>query len=181
MRVTCRGAILTLLVGFTSACQRNEHFLTDAAIADTAKVLVQGVFAKSNRLDFSGALDSYSADPNTRYVKNGVLIPSLEVMRSEYEHLAPTLDSLASTIDSLRVLVLAADAAAVTASVHFRIKAKGRPAFEVKSVWSGLIQRRHGAWQIVQSHESWVNAQDVLAAIAPPTISSTDEMKARKP
>lgn len=175
MQTVPRNGVLTLLLGLCAACQAGSHDLSDAqrgAVADTARMIVQDVFNKSNRLDFMAALTSYSPDADARYIENGVLIPSFDALKKEYAELGPTLDSLANTVDSLNVLVLATDAAAVTAPVHFRIKAKGRPAYTGQYVWSGIVQRRRGAWKIVQSHESWVNAQDVMAALAPPSTKA---------
>ena len=63
--------------------------------------------------------------------------------------------------------MLADDAASFTLPMHFSIKAKGRPSYSGQYVWSGVVQRRAGTWQIIQSHESWLNFDQVIAALAP--------------
>jgi hypothetical protein len=68
--------------------------------------------------------------------------------------------------------VLAPDAAAVTLPIHLRIKAKGRPEYKGQYVWSGIVQRRSGTWKLIQSHESWQNAEQIMAAITPEIVQA---------
>jgi len=170
MKVSLCSVMLILVVVTTVGCQSRSDGLTPAqkeAVAASAKSVVDTVFQKSNQLDFAGALAVYSNDPDARYIENGVLVPSLEALRQEYAELGPTLELVENRIDSESVLVLGEDVAAVTVPVHFRIKAKGRPEYAGQYVWSGIVQRRNGTWRLVQSHESWLHAEQVMAAISP--------------
>ena len=171
MKNVSRGMVFILGLVTTVSCQSQPAGLTQAqkdAAAESAKTIVDTIFQKSNQLDFTGALALYSGDPDARFIENGVLASSLDALKKEYAELAPTLELLENKVDSETVLVLAEDAAAVTVPVSFRIKAKGRPEYAGQYVWSGIVQRRNGTWQLVQSHESWVNAEQVMAAISPP-------------
>ena len=98
-------------------------------------------------------------------------------MKKGYVDLAPTLESLQNTLDAMDVLVLGPDAASVTAPFHFTFKPKGRPEYKAQGVFSVIVQRRAGSWKIVQSHESWVNADQVMAALVPPAELQLDAMK----
>ena len=180
MKNISQGMVLVLMLVTMCGCQTQPGGLTPAqkaAVADAAKTVVQTIFQKSNQLDFAGALALYSADSDARYMENGVLFPSLEAVRKEYAELGPTLELVENKIDSEDVLVLADDAAAVTVPVHLRIKAKGRSQYEAQYVWSGIVQRRNGTWQLVQSHESWLNAEQVMAAITPPAAAQAPPKK----
>ena len=170
MKMTIRCVMMVLVAVTVVACQSQSKGLTQVqkdAVAASATAVVNTIFEKSNQLDFAGALAVYSGDADARYIENGVVAPSLEAFKQQYAELGPTLELLENKIDSTTVLVLAGDAAAVTVPVHLRIKAKGRPEYAGQYVWSGIVQRRNGTWQLVQSHESWVNADQGMAAIAP--------------
>src|SRR5690348_17161110 len=52
-----------------------------AAIADSVNAVVQGILADVNQRS-SASFKDYSADPDARFVENGVLYPSLEALRS---------------------------------------------------------------------------------------------------
>ena len=169
MRVASRFLVL-LSVGSLMSCQAPPAGLTQSekdAAATSAKAVVDALFQKWNQLDFAGSLTFYSADPDARFIENGAAFPSLDAMKQQYAELGPTLERLENTVDSQTAVVLAEDAVAVTTPVHFRIKAKGRPEYAGQYVWSGIIQRRNGTWQVIQSHESWLNAEQVMAAILP--------------
>ena len=177
MRLATRVIALLPILGGIVACHGRPTGMTQAerdGAAASAKAVVATIFQKSNQLDFAGALALYSSDPDARYVENGVVAPSLDALKQEYAELGPTLESINNTLDSGTTLVLDRDAVAVTVPVHFRIKAKGRPEYSGQYAWSGIVQRRHGTWQLVQSHESWVHADQVMEAITPaPTTPAT--------
>jgi ketosteroid isomerase-like protein len=168
MRPISRNAVVALSAAIAFACRPSSFTETQkAAVADSAKVVAKGIFDNANKLDFPAAFKAYSADPDARYAENGVLYTSLDSMRKAYADFAPTLESVENTVDSWDVLVLGEDAAAMTLPVHLRIKAKGRPEYKGQYVWSGLVQKRGGSWKLIQSHESWLDADKVMAALAP--------------
>jgi len=142
------------------------------AVADAAKEVAVRVIAYSNKLDFATALKDYSPDADARYVENGVLL-SYDALKKVYlTDLGPTLEVCENTVDAWDVTVLGPDAASVTVPIHLRIKAKGGP--EIKNhpyVWSAVIQRRGGRWQVVQTHESHVDYERLVAALTPPPAS----------
>ena len=165
---------------FAPSCQQQPGALTEsqkAAIADSAKAVVQAIFSYSDKLDFNASFQLYSGDPDARFIENGVLFPSLDAMKKAYAELGTILESVNNSIDRWDTMVLAADAVAFTSPIHFSIKAKGRPEYHGEYVWSGIVQRRSGSWKLVQSHKSWFNAEQVIAAITP---LPTKQQRAKK-
>ena len=153
------------------SCQPQPTILTEAqkaSIADSAKAVVQLMLTNANKLDFVAYFDHYSADPDSRYIENGMVYPSLNAMKKAYADLNPLLESLTNIPDAWDMIVLSSDAVAITLPLHFSFKPKGLPEYKAQSVWTGVVQRRHGKWTIVQSHESWVNPEQVMAALVPP-------------
>jgi hypothetical protein len=150
----------------------NDAALTEAqraTVTTEAKAIAKRVLDYSNQIDFARALEDYSSSPDARYVENGVLFPSLDALKKEYAELGPTLEVLENVADAYDVLVLGPDAAVVTVPIHLRVKAKGRP--ELKDhpyVWSVIVQRRGGRWQVVQTHESHVDYEKLVGALTPP-------------
>ena len=158
------GATLMMSV----ACQSSTPTPTQlAAVADSARAVAQRIIDNSNKLDFPAAFQEYSADADARYVENGALYSSLDALKKAYAELSPVLELVANSVDSWHVLVLGPEAARVTLPIHLRIKAKGRPEYTGQYVWTGIVQRRGGRWQLVQSHESHPNAEKVMAAVMP--------------
>ncbi len=166
-------ALVVLAAVVLTACQSQRTVLSDAqkaALADSARTIVRTMVANANKLDFASYFNDYSADADARYVENGALVPSLDAFKKEYADMAPMLDSLTNMVTTIDALVLGPDAVAVTMPDPFVIKAKGRAAAKAEGVWTAIIQRRNGKLQIVQTHESWVNPEAVMAAImGPPT------------
>lgn len=163
--------ILSLAFAFLAcSCQPASTF-TEAqktAIADSARVVVQKVFDYSNKLDYKTALQFYSADADTRYIDNGSIYPSLAAMKDAYDQVGPTMELVENKVSSWDAVVLAEDAVAFTLPIRLRLKAKGLPEYEGNFVWSGIVQKRNGEWKIIQSHESWQNYAEVIAALSPP-------------
>lgn len=152
-------------------CQPQPTTLTEAqkaSIADSAKAVVQLMLTNANKLDFVAYFDHYSADPDSRYIENGMLYPSLDAMKKTYADMNPLFESLMNVPDAWDMIVLSSDAVAITLPLHFSFKPKGLPEYKAQSVWTGVVQRRSGKWTIVQSHESWVNPEQVMAALMPP-------------
>src|SRR3954468_24810047 len=153
------------------SCQTKPTPLTDAqktAIADSVKVVMQQVLESANKMDFRGALSYYSPDADARFMESGAIHASRDAMGDAYDQLGANLDMIKNQVDKWEVTVLGPDVAMVTLPIHITIKAKGRDAYDGQTVWSGVVQKRNGKWQVVQAHESWVNFGEAMAALAPP-------------
>lgn len=171
---TKTNSMLLILFGLASlfACQQQSNTLTDKQkneIADQAKSVVQKVLESSNQLDFNTALQFYSNDSDTRYIENGSIFSSLDEMKKAYDEFGPALDLLENTVERWDIIVLSDNTVAITTPISFKIKVKELPEYQGKYVWSGIIQKRDGVWKIIQSHESWFNYTEVMAALTPPT------------
>jgi hypothetical protein len=170
MKLSILGLVFLILAIFSFACQPQQHSLTDsqkAAIADSAKTVVQLMLANADRLDFVAYFDNYSADPDARYIENGFLYPSLDTMKKFYADLNPLFESLKNKPDGWDMTVLGSDAVAITMPFHMTFKPKGLPEYTAQGIWTGVVQRRNGKWTIMQSHESWINPEQVMAALVP--------------
>lgn len=159
------------LTFFFLSCQQQPTDLTESkktAIEDSARVVVKKVFELSNKLDYKTALRFYSGDPDARYIDNGAIYPSLQAMKDAYAQVGPTMELVENNVKSWDAVVLGNDAVAFTLPIRLRLKAKGRPEYAGEYVWSGIVQRRNGKWMIVQSHESWLNYAEAIAALTQP-------------
>lgn len=159
------------LTFFITSCKQQDHELTESQkteIADSARIVVKKVFDLANNLDYKAGLQFYSGDPDTRYIDNGSIFPSLEAMKEAYNQVGPSMELVENKVSSWDAIVLAKDAVAFTLPIRLRVKAKGLPAYEGQYVWSGIVQKRNGRWMIIQSHESWQNYAEVIAALTPP-------------
>ncbi len=173
MKTSFSGAVLLVLAFLAFSCQPQPTVLTDAqkaAVADSVKILVQDAFAGAQELSGADFLHPYSSDPDVRYVENGVLYPSLDTVRVIGDMVYGMLESLTNQIDAFDIVVLAPDAAVVTVPFRFTIKTKAGKEISSQGVYSAVAQRRSGMWQIVQSHESWRNVAEVMAALMPPQL-----------
>jgi hypothetical protein len=163
------GIFAFALLAFS--CQPQPAALTDAqkaAIADSAKTVVQEVFRGAQKLSGAAFIRHFSSDPGARYVENGVLFRSLDSLKASADNLYGMLESLTNPIDALDVVVLGAEAAAVTAPFNFTAKTKAGKEVNGQGVFSAVVQLRAGRWLIVQSHESELNLAELMAAMAPP-------------
>ncbi|MBI4421547.1 MAG: nuclear transport factor 2 family protein [Gemmatimonadetes bacterium] len=170
-----RGLLAFAALAAVSACQPQAAPLTDAqksAIADSARAVGQAIVAGFTKLDLAAAFKDYAADPDVRYMENGALYPSYDAFKKANEEFVGMLESVQTTIDAWDAIVLGTDAVVLTAPWHGTIKAKGRPAYVATGVWSGVVQRRGGRWQVVHTHESIVNADQMMAALMPPAPRS---------
>lgn len=171
MKLIFKNLLSFFFAILTWSCQPSNN-LTEAqktAIADSARVVVQKVFDYSNKLNYKAALHFYSADADTRYIDNGSIYPSLAAMKEAYDQVGPNMELVENKIASWNTMVLAEDAVAFTLPIRLKLKAKGLPEYEGNFVWSGIVQKRMGEWKIIQSHESWENYAEVIAALSPPS------------
>jgi len=154
--------------------------LTDAqkaAISDSANSVVKATWDNFGKLDLNAAFRDYSAATDARFMDNGAVYPSLAAYKKANEQFGTILEYVHTTADSLSTIVLAADAVMVTAPWHADMKAKGRPEYKGRGVSSLLVQKRDGRWQIVHTHESFVNPNEMFAALTPPPTSRADSIK----
>ena len=165
-------ATFALLLAFmVNSCQSKTESAASVdktVVADSAKAIAKRVIDNSNKLDFEAAFSNYSSDADARFTENGNTYASLDAMKAAYKDLMVSLEIVQNEVKSWDVMVIDAEAAMVTLPIHGKLKVKGRDAIEVDYVWSGLIQKRNGKWLVVQSHESWVNADKAMAALFPP-------------
>lgn len=171
MKTILSALFLFGLTFFIMSCKQQTTLteIDKGQIADSAKFVVKQIFDLSNKLEFNAALKLYCQDNDAHYSENGTVYPSFEALRTKYEQAGPTVELLENKIDKWNILVLAKDAVVMTLPVHFKIKIKGLAAYNGQYVWSGVVQKRNGKWMLVQSHESWLNFEEVLAAMTPPT------------
>jgi hypothetical protein len=71
-----------------------------------------------------------------------------------------TIDSLAIQVEASEVIVLGPEAALLTETFHFTAATKGGDEVEGRGVASLVVQLRSGRWQIIQCHESELNAEE---------------------
>lgn len=180
MKTLFIGMAIIVFALFAFSCQPQPTTLSQAqkaAIADSAKAVVQMMLSNADKLDFVSCFNGYATDADARFVENGSLHPSLDEMKKSYADMKPMFESLHNTPDSWDVIVLGSDAVVITMPEHFTFKPKGLPEYKAQGVWSGVIQRRGGKWAIVQSHESWVNPEQVMAAFVPPPTKQSHPKK----
>ena len=166
MRTSSAVIALVVVVG----CRNAPPVFTEAskaAVADSAKAVLQTAMGNADKLDFSAYFQSLATDTTAKYAEAGALYPSFDDMKKGYMELGPQFESLAQAVDGWNLLVLSPDAVAFTLPFHFTLNLKGRPKFSSSGVWSGVVRRIDGRWLIAQSHESWQNQDKVIAALTP--------------
>ena len=163
--------VLVTLAVLTFTCQSDAGSLTvaqKAAIADSAKIVVEDVITKWIELDLDIAYkSSYSHDSDSIHIEHGV-ISSFKELKQSYTEIKPLLEWVENKIEKRSYVVLGQDAVAFALQCKFKIKAKGMQPYNGQYVWSGIVQRRAGDWKIIQTHESMLNAEQFIAAITPP-------------
>ena len=73
-------------------CNTNQESLTDSqrqTAIDSAKAVAQKVLAYPDKLDFKTVFQYYSDDSDARYVENGQLYPSPQVVKDNYDQIGP--------------------------------------------------------------------------------------------
>jgi hypothetical protein len=169
MKTSLSGLVIFVLVIFAFACQPQPTVLTDAqkaAITDSAKSVAQDVARGVQTLNGAAVLARCSSDPDARYLENGFLYSSYGAFKdslyADYAELSP----VSHKIDMLDVVVLSADAAAITESFHFTVKTKAGDEVKGQGIASIVVQKREGRWQIIQWHESELSNSELETAEA---------------
>ena len=148
---------------------RGEIEMTESEKNETinsAKRTVQKVFDHSNNLDFLKGLDLYSSSADSYYINNGTIL-SLKELKESYREIGTSIELLSNSIDSWKSVVLSRNTVVFTLPVHLRIKLKGMPEYKGQLVWSGIVHKANGKWEIIQSHESWVDPVGAASALNP--------------
>jgi hypothetical protein len=156
-----------LIIAF--ACQPQPSVLTDsqkATIADSAKAVAQEVARGIQALNGAAVLARCSSDPDARFLENGFLYASYGAFRDSLLADYATLTPVSYQIDALDVVVLDADAAAITESFHFTVKTKAGEEVKGQGIATIVVQKRQGRWQIIQWHESELNNSELETAEA---------------
>jgi hypothetical protein len=157
-----------LVLASLAACDSGPAPLTEeerTAIADSAKTLVQGVFANVNNRNLEGAFAVYSSDADTRFVENGTTKTLAKLKKDNVAFLARA-ERMKITPASMDVVVVGPEAALVSSNYRMSFTPNGRKPFSTTGAISFVVQRRNGAWQVVQSHESELNVAGIDKAIA---------------
>lgn len=157
--------VLLLALGLPLACQSKPVVLSEAgraAIADSVRAVVDNVFVSAARLDAAGLTRDFSTDPDARRAENGVLYLSVEQYRQMADSLYRLVSSLTPKRQQVHVVVLGPDAAAVTVPFTFTFRSKRGRTGGGDAVWSAVVQRRGGRWQVIQSHESLAEPERVM-------------------
>ncbi|HAS47416.1 MAG TPA: hypothetical protein DCS93_43465 [Microscillaceae bacterium] len=153
---------------FNQSCSRKSELTeTDKrTIINSAKATVQKVFDASNNLKFLEGLNYYSGDADAYYTNNGTIL-TLDDLKKSYSEIGSSVEVLKNVIKSWKASVLSENTVAFTLPIHLKIKLAGIPEYNGQLVWSGIVQKRSNQWRIVQSHESWLNCVEVMAALTP--------------
>ena len=171
MKTTCSTLILFVLTLFVMSCQKQTTTLTavqKSQIEDSTKEVLQKILENCDKLDFNTAFQFHSENSDARYIENGAIFPSLDQMKEAYNQLEASLELVENTVDSWDILVLAKDVVSFTLPIHIRFKVKDLPEYKGQYVWSGILQKQNGAWMMVQTHESYLNHAEFIAALTPP-------------
>ena len=142
--------------------------MTKSVVTEAAKEVMQKIILYAEKLDYTSVFQYYSNDPEARHVVNGFLYPSVDAMKNDYDKMVPGIEYTQHSVKSWDVIVLSDDAALMTVPVQMKIKTKSSPEFKFDLVWSCVVQKRNDKWLVVQSHESWLNAAEVMAAMTAP-------------
>ena len=161
------------ILGFaliTLSCKNKLSDLNAAEktlIVDSATSVVKKVFEYSNKLEYKTALQFYSENAEARFVDNGTIL-TLADLKAAYDQVGPTMELVENTVERWDAVILGPEAVAFTLPIQLRLKPKDRPEYKGQFVWSGIVQKQNGKWLIVQSHESWLNYAEAVAALTQP-------------
>jgi hypothetical protein len=180
MKRSLSSLVVPAFVIIAFACQPQPSSLTDAqkaAIADSARAVVQDVVRGVQGLNGPAVFARFSSDPDARFLENGFLYASYSAFKDSLYGDFPTLDSLSAQIVASDVVVLGAEAAVITESFRFKAMTKAGEDLEGQGVASIVVQLRAGRWQIVHSHESELNVTEEDTTLAPAPAAERSSRK----
>jgi ketosteroid isomerase-like protein len=152
------------------ACQPAPATMSDAqkaAMADSVKAFAMGMVDKINKGDMKGSMASYSQDANARYTQNGVMLNAAGMQKMNQE-MAGMMQGMQIKPEKTDVIMLGPDAAVINSPYSITMKTAAGKEVSGKGVWTGVVQRQAGAWHVVSTHISDVNAQDMMKAMMAP-------------
>jgi hypothetical protein len=168
--VDMRAVIPTLTLAIAAACQSPPPPLTEPqkqAVADSARAAVLTLLDRGTARDGDGYAAQLSTDPDAKYAEAGNLSGGAADLGKEITASKQAVDSIAQGLDGWFPAVLGSDAVAFTAPYHFTIALRGQPqALVGTGILSGVVQRRQGAWRLIQYHESYAKQDELLARFA---------------
>ena len=144
----------------------HEQDLAQSAIIEATKKVVNNIFQAANDKQYLKGLDYYAGGDNTYFVSDGV-IHTLEKLKTIYATVGETVEDLHNEILEWHCQVLTPELVNYTLPVKLRLKFKGIPEYTGQIIWSATLQKIDGQWLVIQSHESWLNAAEVAAALTP--------------
>lgn len=166
-----------------AACQPKPAVMTDAqraALADTVKTFALSMVDKMNKGDMQGSMASYTQDASGRFTENGVMNDPAGMQKSNQDMMG-MMESMQIKPTKVDVIVLGPDAAVVNSPFSMTVKTKAGKEVTGQGVWTGVVQRQAGAWRVVSTHESDVNAEDMMKAMmAPPAKAAKGKAAAAK-
>lgn len=172
-----------LALAAVAACQPKPVAMTDAqkaALADTVKAFAMGMVDQMNKGDMKGSMASYSQDASGRFTTNGVMVDPAGMQKMNQDMMG-MMESMQIKPEKTDVMVLGPDAAVVNSPFTMVVKTKAGKEVSGKGVWTGVIERQAGAWRVVSTHESDVDAQDMMKAMmAPPAKTAKGAKGAAK-
>lgn len=151
------------------SCNNSDHELSENEkqknIASATEV-VKKVFELSNEMDFVSGLNHYADDPNSYFITDGIM-HSLSDLKKAYENIGPSVEALHNTIESWNAQMLSPNIVTFTLPVKLTLKLKDTPEYTGQLIWTAVLEKQGDEWLIVQSHESWLNCAEVVAALTP--------------
>ena len=175
-----RRMLTVVALAGLAACQPKSAAMTDAqkaAMADSVRTMVSSIVDQMNKGDMNAGMAMYSADLDARYTENGMTYPSLDAMKKMSQDMSGGMESMNIKTDAIDVMVVGPDAAVVTSPFHMSAKPKGKPVYQTQGVWSGVVMRRGGRWQIVSVHESVMHPDQMMAAMTPAPVKKAAPSK----
>ncbi len=141
------------------ACQPSAPaVLTDAekaAIADSARQIVDSAFAAVVRVDAPGLMRHFIVGPEATFSADGMIIPGHDSIASYFRTAFAGWRSVDSaSLSNVRAAVLSRDAAVVTLNYRERVTDTTAKQFWNAGAWSSTVARRDGSWKIVDAHAS---------------------------
>ena len=161
------GSLVAVL--YATSCAPQPPAFTDAeraAVADTARALLAQIDMGPASLSGAAFTSRFSSDPDARFADNGGVY-TLDGMRAEADGFYSNLETFEVGADATDVIVLGPEAAVIIRQGHSMAKTKTGKEATVQFVFTAVVQRRGGQWQVVHTHESELNLAEFLAAIAP--------------
>ena len=157
-----------LICFFTfNSCTSNE-LLTDeqkAQVINESTLVVQKIFNASNEMRFLEGLNFYADEDDALFVTDGKA-KNLKELKEEYKVAGALVEDLENTILKWHTKVLSDKTVLFTLEVQLRLKLKDNKEYTGKLTWTATLQKYNDKWLVVQSHESWMDAAEMIKAFS---------------